>query len=263
MVGELHRPADLGHLELSLSESPDGTLDPVIHIHAVAPPGEHDRVVLATFAASLGAYLSVRARGAPIQYLHRPKADAPGYRLPEFDLRICYEPGDFLQGNGEVNRQLVSRVAEWLDDYRDGRLLDAFAGVGNFSLALARRGFDVLGLEVAPEMVKRARDNALANGLENAQFMVRDLLAPRTLGRQGFGVVVLDPPRSGAQALVHDLAANGTATILYVSCSPPTLARDAAVLAAAGYRLARLSLVDMFPQTSHIEVMALFIRRRA
>jgi len=260
----LDRPADLGHVELSLAESPDGTLDPVIHLHLVVPLTEHDLAVLGAVAVSRGAYLSLRLRGHELAYLHRPRAEAPAYLLPEFDLRIGYEPGDFLQGNAAVNRRLVGRVAEWLDDRRGGRLLDAFAGVGNFSLALARRGFDVLGLEVVGEMVTRARSNALANGAHKASFAVRDLQGtPRPLGREAFGAAVLDPPRSGAHALALELAALGTPIILYVSCWPPTLARDAAVLAAAGYRLARLSLVDMFPQTSHIEVLTLFTRPRA
>lgn len=262
VVADLQRPAALGHVELSLSESSDETLRAVIHIHAAAALAERDQAAFAELAAARGAYLSLQSPGLPLVYLHQPDPLPPGYLLPEFSLRLGYQPGDFLQGNVAVNRRLVGRVVEWLDDCPAQRVLDAFAGVGNFSLPLARRGFEVLGLEVVPQMVDRARRNAQSNDVPSAAFRIRDLTAePVDPGREDFQAAVLDPPRAGARALIGALAARRPATIVYVSCSPPSLARDAAALAASGYRLARLGLVDMFPQTSHIESIALFVRR--
>lgn len=258
-LADLQRPGALGHVELSLSEAADGTTQPVIHVHTVTQPDDRDGAVLERLARLSGAYLSVAAAGSTPVYLHRPRPEGPGYLLPDFDLRIGFQPGDFLQGNGSVNRLLVRRAVDWLGA-ADGRsVLDAFAGLGNFSLALARRGFRVLGLEADAAMVERARDNARDNGVARTAFAVRDLCAGSPeLGFADVAAAVLDPPRSGAHALTSALAARRVPSILYVSCAPPTLARDAALLAAAGYVLERLALVDMFPQTSHIEVLASF-----
>ncbi len=261
VLARFRRPRKVGHLELMVSEAADGARDPVIHLHCAAAPDEDDLAALAELAAAEGAYLTVRAADTPLRSLHRPRCEHTGYRLPEFALHLGYEPGDFLQGNAEVNRRLVSQAVAWLEPYRPGPLLDAFCGIGNFSLPLARSGFEVRGLESVPAMVARARDNAVANGLaEQATFAVHDLEAEPSLQRGRFAAALLDPPRSGARTLIQVLADRRVEVILYVSCAPPTLARDAALLAAAGYRLARLGLVDMFPQTRHIETMALFTR---
>ncbi|MEZ5558162.1 MAG: methyltransferase domain-containing protein [Pseudomonadales bacterium] len=266
VLDRFQRPRDLGHVELSLSESSDGVSRALIYVRAVAAPEAADLARLESCAAELDAYLVLRAGDAPARWLHRPLPEAPAYDLPEFDLRIEYQPGDFLQGNAAVNRQLVSRVVEWLGGTPaqpgEGRVLDAFAGLGNFSLALARRGCPVLGLEAQVDMVQRARENATRNGLGNIEFQVRDLQDdPEPLRRETFAAALLDPPRTGARRLVSELAARAVPDVLYVSCWPPTLARDAALLAGAGYRLARLSGVDMFPQTSHTEVLAQFTLR--
>lgn len=269
LVAALHAPHSLGHLELGVSEAADGAEHPVLHVHAVRPLEPADRLAFLALAGDEHAYLSLRV-GEELVWLHRPAAEAPGYRLPDFGLRITFEPGDFLQGNGPVNRQLVGRVADWLGPGPGRRLLDAYSGLGNFSLALARRGFAVTGVEVDRGMVARAEANAAANGLGDVRFAAADLgsdvSAREAIAAAGrsheVDVALLDPPRAGAPVLVQALAAERLATILYVSCGPATLARDAAALAEAGYTLERLALVDMFPQTSHVEAMALFSLRR-
>lgn len=265
-VATLQRPRDIGHIELSVSESPDGAQHPVVHVHLVEPLAEPDRRVLGELATDLSAYASLQAPGQPLEYLYQPDPWPPGYLLPKLGLRISYQPGDFLQGNRVVNRALVGQVVDWvverLCDVPGQRILDAFCGVGNFSLALGRRGVPVLGVDVVPEMVARARQNAEANSVEGVTFAARDLMdEPVDLKRDDFAAAVLDPPRAGARGLVAALTERGTGTIVYVSCAPATLARDAAVLASRGYRLARLGLVDMFPQTSHIESIGLFVRQ--
>jgi 23S rRNA (uracil1939-C5)-methyltransferase len=167
-----------------------------------------------------------------------------------------------VQGNALVNRALVRRVAQWAQLGERGDVLDAFCGLGNFSLALARAGAKVLGVEVDRGMVERARMNAAASGIESAEFVVRDLESNEAaLPRRPFALAVLDPPRSGAPALVAALAKRRVPELIYACCMPSALGRDARVLADAGYTLDRLTVVDMFPQTSHIETLARFVAR--
>jgi 23S rRNA (uracil1939-C5)-methyltransferase len=160
-----------------------------------------------------------------------------------------------------VNRRLVARAVDWLAPASGAAVLDAFCGLGNFSLALGRTGAAVEGLEVSRRMVDGARANARNNGVAGATFTVRDLHDATSvrLPADRFAAALLDPPRTGAAALVAEIARRRIPTVLYVSCLPSALGRDARLLAEAGYRLERLTLVDMFPQTSHIESMALFV----
>lgn len=258
LASDLERPEALGHVELSLAETIDALL-PVIYLRMVADPTAGDRLTLREFAALETAYLALKVGDGPIEYLHRPSSGNPQYRLPEFDLSLGYLPGGFVQGNAAVNRELVCQVVEWMTTVEGARVLDAFCGVGNFALPLARRGCEVLGLEASAEVVALARENAATNGVGSASFEVRDLFGDaRSLRLPAVDTAVIDPPRAGARALVAALADAGVANVVYVSCAPATLARDAAILADAGYQLECLRLVDMFPQTSHIESASLF-----
>ncbi|MEZ5551151.1 MAG: methyltransferase domain-containing protein [Pseudomonadales bacterium] len=255
------RPGAIGHAELMLSESSLDGRSAVIYLRCVEILESGDREHLKAFAQGEAATLAIREGEADIRYLYSAQPEGPGYLLPEFSLRIGFEPGDFLQGNAQVNRLLVNRVIEWLDPLPRERLLDAFSGLGNFSLPLARQGFDVLGIEGDAALVKRAARNAQANRLENVRFLTGDLFEmSRPLPKQPLVAALLDPPRQGADTLIAELARRRVSPIVYVSCQPATLARDAARLAQAGYRLKRLALVDMFPQTGHIETLAYFAR---
>jgi 23S rRNA (uracil1939-C5)-methyltransferase len=231
----------------------------VIHVHTRAEPEPADLALLVGFARSKGAYGSVTMPDGHSSCLTQPVAEPPGYLLPEFDVRIAYQPGDFLQGNSAVNRQLVSRVVDWLSASGTGRVLEGFAGIGNFSLALARRGMNVLALEGSAAMVAQAQANATANGVE-AVFRLQDLTRLEAGLLAGHDTLLIDPPRAGAAEFVEAVARSEVHTLLYVSCAAPTLARDAGRLAKAGFQLSRLALVDMLPQTRHIECMALFER---
>ncbi|WP_129140366.1 methyltransferase domain-containing protein [Modicisalibacter coralii] len=177
------------------------------------------------------------------------------------DVVVGFEPGDFLQVNAEVNRQLVSTARDWLALRGEERIVDLFAGVGNFTLALAGEAGAVLALEGSPAMVSRLRDNAAANGLHHVEARQVDLTRSPGFGGE-IDVVVLDPPREGAEAACLDLAASRVPRILYVACDPATLARDAARLVHAGYRIRRAAVADMFVQTAHLESMLLFERER-
>ncbi|WP_414501832.1 TRAM domain-containing protein [Zymobacter sp. IVIA_5232.4 C2] len=174
-------------------------------------------------------------------------------------LTLGFQPGDFFQVNRDVNRQLVSTTLEWLAPRAGTVVLDLFAGVGNFSLGLAAMGAKVHALEGQQVMVERLLDNAQRNGLDGVTAAAADLTRVPVQG--DYHAVVLDPPRDGARAVCEQLAKRPVSSIAYVSCNPATLARDAAQLAKGGYRLTHAAVVDMFPQTAHLETLAVFERR--
>ncbi|ATG72856.1 23S rRNA methyltransferase [Zobellella denitrificans] len=177
------------------------------------------------------------------------------------NIKLSFTPGDFIQINGRLNEQLVRQALAWLAPEPGQAVLDLFCGVGNFSLPLAAAGHPVVGVEGVMEMVEQARGNAEDNDLPGARFHRADLAADFTAeswARQGFGAVLLDPGRAGAEQVMPYLLKLSPRRLLYVSCNPATLARDSEALLAGGYRLARLGLIDMFPHTAHCEAMALF-----
>lgn len=184
------------------------------------------------------------------------------YNVPEFDLEFEFGPLDFTQVNFDINRKMIGRAIELLDCQPGDQVIDGFCGIGNFSLALARRVAHVTGLEYSPESIAQAKRNAMKNGLKNVDFMVRDLYhEPAELPEAKIGVkVLIDPPRSGAQALVKVLASSSIERVVYVSCNPETLARDIKILAQGGFNLRSTGIIDMFPHTTHVESIALLIR---
>jgi len=187
------------------------------------------------------------------------------YRLPEFDLHMRFGPSDFTQVNFAVNRMLVRRAISLLQPRAGDRVADLFCGLGNFTLAIARRGALAVGVDGSTDLLARAVENARSNGLgDRVQFVVANLFeGPATLLAQlgRFDHMLIDPPRDGANALVRALDSDGPQRIVYVSCNPATLARDAGVLVHdKGYRLEAVGIVNMFPHTSHVESIALFDR---
>lgn len=185
------------------------------------------------------------------------------YRLDAFDLTMKFHPMDFTQVNADINKVMVNRAVEWLDVQPGERVLDLFCGLGNFTLPLARKGGEVIGVEGDDAMVVRGRENAKLNGLGNVSFHGADLhgdFTDQSWAKEGFDKILIDPPRSGAEEICKYLTAFGARSIVYVSCNPATLARDAGVMARNGYRLVRAGVMDMFPHTTHVESIALFER---
>ncbi|MFP3979373.1 23S rRNA (uracil(1939)-C(5))-methyltransferase RlmD [Marinobacter sp. KMM 10035] len=185
------------------------------------------------------------------------------YRLDAFDLTMKFHPMDFTQVNADINKAMVHRAVDWLDVQPGERILDLFCGLGNFTLPLARKGGQVIGVEGDDAMVVRGRENAELNGLTNVAFHGADLhgdFTGQSWAQEGFDKILIDPPRSGAEEICKYLTAFGAKTIVYVSCNPATLARDAGVMARNGYRLVRAGVMDMFPHTTHVESIALFER---
>ncbi|MBB3101704.1 23S rRNA (uracil(1939)-C(5))-methyltransferase RlmD [Azomonas macrocytogenes] len=246
------RPRSIGHVELF-----SGTADALLVRH-LGPLAQSDAKRMAVFCHERGVQLWLQDEGEPEPADPRQKL---AYRLDPWGLEVNYRPGDFVQVNESVNLAMVSQALAWLAPQPDERILDLFCGLGNFALPLARRAQAVVGVEGVEAMVARARLNAEDNGLKMAHFHQADLsnsLVRMPWAAGGFPAVVLDPPRDGALAVVRQMQALGAQRVLYISCNPATLARDAAELNRQGYRLERAGVLDMFPQTAHVEAMALF-----
>ena len=234
------------------------------HLEALAPD-DLDR--LRHFADAHGVIWYLQAKGPDtVTLFHPADAPLPSYELPDFGLELLFHPTEFTQVNHGVNRMLVRRAMALLKPQFGERVADLFCGLGNFTLPIARLGAQVLGVEGSAGLVKRARENAEHNGLgERCEFTVANLFeaTEESFAAMGpFDKVLIDPPREGAIALVKALPADGgPRCIVYVSCSPATLARDAAVLVREkGYRLRGAGIANMFPHTSHLESIALFER---
>ncbi len=254
----LAEPRRLGHVELLAVDSGCALL-----VRHLGPLAAADHQALVHFCQAREMQLWLQDGQVPAQ-VDTGKPGLPlAYTLAPGALAIGCQPGDFVQVNAAVNQAMVSRTLDWLSPPSGGRLLDLFCGLGNFSLPLAACGAEVTGVEGSAEMVARARLNAGQNGLAAVHFYQADLskplpAAPWSAGP--FAAVLLDPPREGARAVAGMLAGLGAQQVLYVSCNPATLARDAALLQQQGYRPERACVLDMFPQTAHAEAMVLFAR---
>lgn len=192
-------------------------------------------------------------------------ATALEYALPEFDVTLRFEPTDFIQVNAALNERMIARALELLAPTPNDRVLDLFCGLGNFSLPLARRAAHVTGVEGDAGLIARARANAQRNGIENAEFVVANLAQERleeaTWAQQRYDAILLDPPRAGAREVLHVVGRSGARRVVYVSCHPGSLARDAGILVQEfGFRLRAAGVMDMFPHTAHVESIAVFER---
>lgn len=183
------------------------------------------------------------------------------YELAEQQLKMYFHPNDFTQINPSINRQMIQRAIEWLNPNSGETILDLFCGIGNFTLPLARYGHEVVGVEGNASAIQRARENSEFNAMNHVQFHVFDLSTDckqQSWGQRSYDKILLDPPRTGALDLVKQVGSFHAKAILYISCNPATMARDAKILIEQGYSLTRVCVMDMFPHTSHVESMALF-----
>lgn len=185
------------------------------------------------------------------------------YQHPAADLQLAFHPTDFTQVNAAINREMVPLALDLLDVQAEHRVLDLFCGLGNFTLPLARRAAHVTGVEGSQAMVERGYENARRNDLSNVDFHAFDLtqdVAGQTWATTRYDRVLVDPPRTGALEMMPLLAKTRAQKVVYVSCNPATLARDAGELVKHGYRLVAAGVMDMFPHTTHVESIALFER---
>lgn len=252
LLRSLSKPQVVGHVELF-----SGTALALLLRHTAALP-EGDLGRLRAFCNEAGVQLWLQGEGEPAPV---DAADTLGFTLEPWKLELAYRPGDFVQVNAQVNSAMIEQALAWLAPQADERVLDLFCGLGNFALPLARQAREVVAVEGVQAMVERAAANARSNNLHNTQFFQADLSQPLTTSgwaAGGFSAVLLDPPRDGAYEVVRTIAALGAKRLVYVSCNPATLARDTVELVKQGYRLKCAGILDMFPQTAHVEAMALF-----
>jgi 23S rRNA (uracil1939-C5)-methyltransferase len=229
---------------------------------------EEDLGVLRRFADQYGVQVFLQSGGLDSIYPLSPVTPVPlFYNLPKYDVRIQFETTDFVQVNADLNRALVDLVVDRLDPGPNETVLDLFCGLGNFTLPLARRARAILGVEGEPVLVDRARENARDNQISNAEFSVADLYAEDPEGtwlNRTYDKVLLDPPRTGAMEVIKRIGQLAPNRVVYVSCNPATLARDAEFMVHdLGFRLTAAGVIDMFPHTNHVESIAVFESRNS
>lgn len=227
---------------------------------------DFDEAMLREFADTHGVIIYLQPKGPDTVARFYP-LDGPelSYLLPEFGLELFFVPTEFTQVNPGINQMLIRRAMTLLQPQAGERIADMFCGLGNFTLPIARLGAQVVGIEGSAALVRRGEENARANGLlERTEFAVSNLFdaTAESIAKLGhFDKMLIDPPREGAVELVKALGENGPRRIVYISCNPATLARDAAVLVTVnGYKFRGAGVANMFPQTSHVESIALFER---
>ena len=229
------------------------------------PLSEGDRNKLTVFARDHNLRIYLQPSGPDSVIPLWPESITLNYELASYDVRFRFLPTDFTQVNSDINRQMIDRALAWLEVSSDDRVLDLFCGLGNFTLPLARSCKEVVGVEGNRDLIARARENAIENALENVEFHVADLsgeLEKAPWWKGGFDKVLLDPARDGAEQTLSHIAALGVGRIVYVSCNPSTLARDAGILVNEyGYSMELAGVMDMFPHTAHVESIALFTRK--
>ena len=186
----------------------------------------------------------------------------PWYGINQINL--YFNPQGFIQVNAKINQQMIDNAIKWLDIKPTDRILDLFCGVGNFTLPLARFASSVTGVEGLAELVAKAEYNAQRNNITNAAFYQHNLeqdVSQQPWAKQGFTKVLLDPARAGAAEVMPYVCALQPECIVYISCNPATLARDSQIADQRGYRVVKVTMLDMFPHTEHLESMVLFERR--
>jgi len=259
MIGELSIRARLPQIEVAVADNAVMLVFRVLDM-----PDDEDRLKLAAFAKAHAVQVMLQPGGldsiVPLDPANPPLPLA--YRLDTFEVDIGFEGTDFVQVNGPVNERMVRHAIDLLQPGPGQRVLDLYCGIGNFSLPLARHAAQVLGVEGEQRLVDRARDNASRNGIGNCSFRVADLSkidGTESWLNEGWDCLLLDPARSGAMEIVQQIASIGAQRIVYVSCHPATLARDAGELVNRhAYRLEAAGIIDMFPHTAHVESIAVF-----
>lgn len=267
LLGALEIRQQLPQIEVAVADNATALV-----LRVLQPPSEQDCGKLRDFAARHAVRLYLQSGGLD-SVTELTAGESPGagatplhYTLPAFDLTLEFAPTDFVQVNGAVNQALVSRAAELLQPTAESRILDLYCGLGNFTLALAKRAGRVMGVEGEAGLVERARHNARRNDISNVEFHVGDLSKPAELPaawlRGPYTHVLLDPPRVGAAPeMLAAIARLAPERVLYVSCHPGSLARDLGILVHEhGFTLESAGVVDMFPHTAHVESLALLRR---
>ena len=229
-------------------------------------PNENTLEAVQDFCAEQSAQLWIKeGRAKPVSQNNTGEQYEPLNAALVDGLSMQFTPAQFVQTNAEMNRKMIEQAMEWLDVQPEHHALDLFCGAGNFSLPIAKRAKSMLGVEGLSDLIAQADMNAAREGLTNTEFKVADLskedaLLGKSFSQGTFDRVLLDPPRTGAKELIPALLKMAAPKLVYISCHPATLVRDSKTLIEGGYKLSKAGVIDMFPQTTHLESMALFER---
>ncbi|MBX3689660.1 23S rRNA (uracil(1939)-C(5))-methyltransferase RlmD [Dokdonella sp.] len=259
LVGSLTAREQIAQIEIAA-----GDQCVALTFRHLQPLVDSDRAALVAFAKAHEIAILLQSGGPDSVVPLWPERVSLSFRIPEFDIDIAFQPLDFIQVNGGMNLRMITRAVELLELNPSDRVLDLFCGLGNFTLPMARRAGEVVGVEGEAALVARSRENAQANGIGNVEFFAADLAADQAdapWARRSYHKLLLDPPRSGAAAVLDYLPRKGCDLVVYVSCHPGSLARDAGTLVNRhGFTLEAAGVMDMFPHTAHVESIALFKR---
>lgn len=253
LLSQWSQPELLGHVELVKGDNAR-----VLVLRHLGDLAEQDHQRLTEFASAKQLTLYLTLQAGELQHVQGDAA-----YCEETGSRLSFLPNHFIQVNRTVNQQMVAQALNWLEVDEQDSVLDLFCGLGNFTLPLAKQAQHVVGVEGIDAMVHHATHNAQLNQLDNVAFYQANLeqeMTSAAWAQQKFAKVLLDPARAGAEGIVDQLSALGAKRVVYVSCNPATLARDSQSLLNQGFRLEKLGMLDMFPHTSHLESMALFVK---
>ncbi len=258
MIGRLSVKDKIPQIEVAI-----GDADCVLAFRVLELPTDEDKEIMRSFGHQQGISICLQPKGpdtiVPIE--GEPEV-VPTYALPEQGVNFKFRPAMFTQVNYEINRKMITRVIETLELNAEDNVLDLFCGLGNFTLPMATQAGHVVGVEGDLPLVRHAKSNAELNGLNNVEFHAADLtkdVKDQPWAKQKFNKVMLDPSRAGASEVLHNLKHWNPELIMYVSCNPSTLARDTGILVnELDYKLVKAGVMDMFPQTAHVESISLF-----
>ncbi|SFW19742.1 23S rRNA (uracil(1939)-C(5))-methyltransferase RlmD [Luteibacter sp. UNCMF366Tsu5.1] len=259
LVGGIDAARDIPQIEFAAG---DDTVALVFR-HLV-PLSERDRAALVAFGQAHDIAIYLQPGNQSSVHPLWPEAPRLAFAIPADNVELEFLPLDFVQVNAGMNQRMLARTLELLDLRPGDKVLDLFCGLGNFTLPMARHAAEVVGVEGEHGLVERAAANAARNGLSNASFRVANLFDDQRnepWAQQPWDKILLDPPRAGADKVLEYLPRKGTQRVVYVSCHPGSLARDAGILVERhGFRLVSAGVMDMFPHTAHVESIALFER---
>jgi 23S rRNA (uracil1939-C5)-methyltransferase len=237
----------------------------VLAVRVMEPPTDADIERMRAFGHEHQFSICLQSKGPDtITPLPGEPEVIPTYRLPDQDIEFKFRPAMFTQVNYEINKQMINRVLETLALTKDDNVLDLFCGLGNFTLPMAKYAGSVVGIEGDQPLVNHAKSNALHNNIDNVEFYAADLskdISDMPWANRKYNKIMLDPSRAGASEVLAHFKKWQPEQIVYVSCNPSTLARDAGILVnELGYKLVKAGVMDMFPQTGHVESIALFVK---